>query len=169
MTRLLAAVRERSGEEPAARSTASDERTSRRGLRTALVGFGLLALSYLGYRRVRSDEPLPSTDELSETARDALPDDWRGASIDEFLGDDAGEEETDGEESGTSDGDGDDAEATDPDRSTDEMPGADRSTEAIEERAEEDVREEPAEPGEMAVDEDVADEESASDEGDENT
>lgn len=114
-------------------------------LRTAVLGVAALAAGYLVGRRVLRMRGA-STDSLRERAGEALP----GNGVEVPIGG-TGEDEADeaevgaGEETGA---DGDDEPA----------PGADPSLEEIDERTASDVEEEPAEPGEMQVDEDVVDE-----------
>lgn len=156
MARLLPSVR---GESEAAEPTLDvavkrEDSTRRKGLRKAALGLGVLAVAYVASRRAGSGEIAP--DELRERASEALP---------------TGEAESSGEpESGAEivermqGGEGDGAAGAEPiaeylsgggrsDELTDE-----RSEELIEERTEEDAHEDPAEPGEMHVDEDVVDE-----------
>jgi len=156
MARLLPSVR---GESEAAEPTLDvaverEDSTRRKGLRKAALGLGVLAVAYIASRRAGSGETAP--DELRERASEALP---------------TGEAESSGEpESGAEivermqGGEGDGAAGAEPiaeylsgggrsDELTDE-----RSEELIEERTEEDAHEDPAEPGEMHVDEDVVDE-----------
>lgn len=108
-------------------------------LRTAVLGATALAAGYLvGSRLARG----ASADALRERAGGALPGDGVDVPI---VGD--GEDE---EAGGESDGDA--------------APGADPSLEEMDERIMDDVEPEPAEPGEMHVDEDVVDEATDEDE-----
>ena len=157
MARLLPSVR---GESEAAEPTLDvavgrEDSTRRRGLRKVALGLGVLALAYVVSRRAGSGETAP--DELRERASEALP---------------TGEAESSGEpESGAEivermqGGEGDGAAGAEPIAEylsgggrSDERSGEltdERSEELIEERTEEDAHEDPAEPGEMHVDEDV--------------
>jgi polyhydroxyalkanoate synthase len=95
------------------------------------LGLGLLGLVYAASRRAGSGEPARSPGEVRETVGDAVP----GAESEPAI-----EEPAEGG------------------MAEDTLPGEDRSTAEIAERAEENVEEEPAPPGEMAVDEDVVEE-----------
>lgn len=101
-------------------------------LRTAVLGAGAVAAGYLLGRRILGSGG-PAPDDLRERAGEALP----GNGVDVPIGDT------------TEDG----VEADE-----DVAAGADPSLEEIDERTQSDVKEEPAEPGEMQIDEDLVDE-----------
>ena len=96
------------------------------------MGAGAVVAGYLlGRRLLGSGGPAP--EDLRERAGEALP----GDGVDVPIGD-------------TSDDEGEEDEEV--------APGADPSLEEIDERTGSDVKEEPAEPGEMQLDEDLVDE-----------
>ena len=115
-------------------------------LRTAVLGLAAVAAGYVAGRRLLRLRG-GSTDSIRERAGEALP----GNGVDVPIGGTDEEEEAEDEETGgsTDGGSGADDEPA---------PGADPSLEEIDERTEPDVSEEPAEPGEMQVDEDLVDE-----------
>lgn len=129
-------------------ATDADATTSELTLRTAVLGAGAVAAGFLlGRRLLGSGGPDP--DDLRERAGEALP----GDGVDVPIGDTGTDEES---------GDEDENEAG--------AAGADPSLEEVDERTQSDVKEEPAEPGEMQIDEDLVEEtidEEADDETDE--
>lgn len=142
----------------------SADRSSRAGLaRKALAALVAGAAAYLVVRRVR--DLRPSVDDIPEIVDEATPIDGETIPIGEPDGEseDAGDvidEATERIDDATERIDGDETEGgsaandlADADAIQDEA----RSAEEITERAEENVQAEPAEPGEMTVDEDVAD------------
>jgi hypothetical protein len=100
-------------------------------LRKALLGLGLVGLAYAATRRAGSGETDLSPDEVRETVDTAVSGGEGGPSFDEPAASEVDDEP---------------------------LPAEEVSTAAIEERAEENVTEEPAPPGEMAVDEDIVEE-----------
>ena len=138
-----------------------------RGARTVrnliLLALGLVAVAYAARRYVglpeavpsREDveelqERVPSTDELREQTTDAMPDEFQEIPIGERG---AGDESAAEESTGTDVPD-DVTEAVDDAETNVDMTAGERSPEEISERADETV----PEPGEMAVDEEVAEE-----------
>lgn len=125
-------MRERTEAEPSKRSVAGDDESSSSGaLRKALLGLGLVGLAYVAARRAGSGETELSPEEVRETVDDAVS----------------------GGEGGPSFGNPAASEVD-----SEPLPTEGASTAEIEERAEENVTEEPAPPGEMAVDEDIVEE-----------
>lgn len=118
-------------------------------LRTAVLGATALAAGYLvGSRLARG----ASADALRERAGGALPGDGVDVPI---VGDGEDEDRGEGTAADEEAGGGSDGDAA---------PGADPSLEEMDERIMDDVEPEPAEPGEMHVDEDVVDEATDEDE-----
>ncbi|NHN47139.1 hypothetical protein G9464_05935 [Halostella sp. JP-L12] len=150
MARLLSSLRGESEETETTLDVTVEREdptpSPRKGLRKAALGLGVLALAYVASRRAGSGEVVP--DELREKASDALPTD---------TGESTGEPE-----SGAAivermhGGDGDGTAGAEP--IANYLSGEGPSDEVIAGRAEEEVDEEPAEPGEMNVDEEVVDE-----------
>ena len=141
-----------------------DERSRTVDLRTALLGAGALAAGYLLGRSLRSAS-------VRERAGAALPGNGvdvpivgSGESDAEVAGTDPTLEEVDerteggveGATGGELAGDLEESDAEDTDEGVETVGGDLESVE--EERAEEDIEEEPAEPGEMHVDEELAEE-----------
>jgi hypothetical protein len=125
MTRLSAPVRGTTGEE----STAADASGRSSGLlRKLLAAAAVAGLAYVVSRRLSAADAVPSVDEARARATEAVPDRATAPA--------AGGEAVD------------ESDAAD-------LPGKERSDEEIAERAEQDIDEAPAEPGEMTVDEDV--------------
>lgn len=120
-----------------ATSGGAGQQRSRRGVYMLLLGLGLLAGAY-AFQRARSSDSTVSADAVRERAGEALPVD-----------------ESDLPVVGSTDATGPEEES---DVADEELPGEDRSPEELEERTEEDIQEEPAEPGEMNIGEDVAEE-----------
>lgn len=150
VARLLPSTRPR-------REEATDDGTTlgELDLRTAVLGIGALTAGYLVGRRLASTVRA-STGGLRERAGEALP----GNGVDvPIVGRDEGEaaEEDEAEVAGT------DPSLEEVDERTGQPDGEDRQTGGTT-RVEEDVGDEPAEPGEMQVDEDVVEEAAASDE-----
>lgn len=108
-------------------------------VRKAALALGVFALVLVVVRRVRSSGGAPVVGDTGAGHDRDSSDDTYDISFDESA-------ETAAREAG---------ESARPD--DEELPGTDRSAEEIEERAEDDVEETPAEPGEMTVDEDVVD------------
>lgn len=109
-------------------------------LRTALLALAVGAVIYFLLRRRRSAEPNLPIDEVRETAEEVL-EGGREIPIGDPIREDLEAEDAV-------------AEPDVNDADLDEQPSA----EEVEERVEEDVQERPAEPGEMTIDEDVAEE-----------
>lgn len=107
--------------------------------RKLLLALGVFAFAWVVSRRLRSGRGRPTTDDAA-SARGDTRDRARQIPIEE-SGTAASERAT-----GTT-GEADEG-----------LPGEDRSDEEIQQRAEPDVEEEPAPPGEMEVDEDVVEE-----------
>lgn len=121
-------------------ATDADATASELNLRTVVLGAGAVAAGFLlGRRLLGSDGPAP--DGIRERAGEALP----GEGVDVPIGDAGADGESD-DEAGVA--------------------GADPSLEEVDERTQSDVKEEPADPGEMQIDEDLVDE-ATEDEGDE--
>ncbi|WP_232702678.1 hypothetical protein [Halobacterium wangiae] len=137
MVRSLASIRKGAVGSADGGSSAGDDSSSSL-LRTVLLGVGLAGVVYVVVRKLRAG---------GRSADDS--DDWYQLSIQESVG-----EASDAESGGADDADVTTAGAG----ADDELPGEERTDEEIEERATADVQEEPAEPGEMNVDEDVVDE-----------
>lgn len=168
-------------------SAAADPPTassSRRFAKHLLTAAGLLGFTYLVLRVLgpRDDVPVQSVDEVQADVEDAVPDEIQRRAADAVPGDrletirnrtsatvpdditeisiegprsEASETDPDVEPSADADEDGGDVlEETE----TNADYAGERADEEIAERAEPDVQNEPAEPGEMAVDEDVAEE-----------
>lgn len=149
-----------------------DEQSRTVDLRTALLGAGALAAGYLLGRRLRS-ATRRSTGQFRERAGAALPGDGVEVPIVGSNDADAGVagadpalEEVD-ERTGRDVGELPEREIDKADAGDAEEGELDAGMEGLEERAEDDIQEEPAEPGEMHVDEELADE--LLDEGDEET
>lgn len=123
-------------------STTGEGGSFRSALRKAILAVGVVGLAYLAARRFGASggERSPRTGEAGTDVGES------GVSIelDEGSGTGGEDDENDGEHDANLEK-GDDA----------DLPGRDRSSTEIQERAEEDAHEQPAEPGEMTVDEDV--------------
>lgn len=113
------------------------------GTRRFLALLGLLGLAYAVARRLGVDA-VPSAGEVRQTAGDALPGDAHEITIREPGEADESADEADDE--ADADGEG----------GAGESPETDLPAETVEERAVDDPHEEPAEPGEMGVDEEIA-------------
>lgn len=162
--------RESKAKKPLGESLPSESSgSSGSGLRRVLVGLGVAALAFLAARRVRKSGRTPSMDEVKETVGDVRSGEAFEIPIGE-TGEAAEGSETGAEWTGTTEGaigkepmpgedlsSGKDEERTG--EGVQEEPTEteeDLSPEAIEDRAAEDAHEEPTEPGEMSVDEDIA-------------
>ena len=122
-------------------ATDAEANTRQLNLRTAVLGAGAVVAGYLvGRRLLGSGGPAP--DDIRERAGEALP----GNGVDVPIGDT------------TEDGVEEDE---------DVAAGADPTLEEIDERTQSDVTEEPAEPGEVQIDEDLVDEATEEDETEE--
>ncbi|QLG48756.1 hypothetical protein [Natrinema halophilum] len=131
-----------------------------RYVRYLLIAGVVLAFTYAVRRLFGSnDGGIRSVDEFQERAADAVPDELTEPTATIPIGEPGDDEpETDDEvpaETNEAPAGADDADAID-ETATNAEYAADRSDEEIAERAEPDVRTEPAEPGEMTVDESVA-------------
>ncbi|WP_408957480.1 hypothetical protein [Natrinema sp. 74] len=136
----------------------ADSSSGSRLLRYALVAGGVLALAYVVGRLRGSSEGgdgIRSVDEFQERAAAAVPDELSEPVATIPIGEPGDEEEsTEAETSAAGEG----ADAIDEAETNVDITDGDRSDEEIAERAEPDVSADPADPGEMAVDEGVADE-----------
>ncbi|MFC4438139.1 MULTISPECIES: hypothetical protein [Natrialbaceae] len=139
------------------RSTNSLLRTFRIGwiARLAIVGAALVVLANLVDRYLESIGPVATVDDVRKQRGGSTP---QGRTRIEIGSPDGTERadsatETDGSDDGREDDEHVDDEQTNVDLTDEE-----RSSEAIDERAEPDVQDEPATPGEMTIDESVADE-----------
>lgn len=112
-------------------ATDADEAASELTLRTAVLGAGAVAAGFLLGRRLLGSGG-PGAGGLRERAGEALP----GDGVDVPIGDTS----------------------TDDDETEAGAAGADPSLEEVDERTQSDVKEEPAEPGEMQIDEDLVEE-----------
>ncbi len=133
--------------------------------RYLLIAVGVFLVAYIVARvRGSSDDAI---DEMRDRATDAVPDDPTQAATetldraDEVATIPIRESESDDPEPDAEsppETDDDDDDVIDDAETNAEYTDGERSADEIAERAESDVQEEPAEPGEMAVDEDVAEE-----------
>ncbi|WP_225335115.1 hypothetical protein [Halomicrobium urmianum] len=114
--------------------------TPETGMRRLLTLLGLVGVAYAIARRLGVDA-VPSAGEVRRTAGDALPGDAHEITI---------------REPGEADEEGDDGTETDAEAEAGEPTEADLPAEAVEERTVEDPDAEPAEPGEMTVDEEIS-------------
>ncbi|MFC6716458.1 hypothetical protein ACFQGT_19635 [Natrialbaceae archaeon GCM10025810] len=133
----------RAGANPNQRGASGD--TGGGLLRTILVAGLVAAVAYVVSRRLRRREGVPNLESVRETAREHAPIDGQPIPI----GEPSGADETSGDERGADGG------AAGP---SGETLGDEPSDEEISELGEENVQDEPAEPGTMTVDEDVVDE-----------
>jgi hypothetical protein len=130
-----------------------------------LLGLGVAGLAYLAARRVRTNQGTPSMGEVRETVGDVrsgeafeIPIDETRQKAKDAIGSVGGGEKRDADESETGAGAGEGAGTTEGAIGNEPMPGEDISDPEIEERAAEDAHEEPKQPGEMTVDEELAEE-----------
>ncbi len=141
MSPSLFSRRERTSDEPE-RAAVPDGGGSGGRLLRALAGLGVLVMGYVAARRLRSGSGGAAANSLPESASDAGPVGVRpGEGRQSFSGGEAVSVDVEGV--------GESAEADD------ELPGEDRTPAEMAELAEADAREEPAEPGEMEVDEEL--------------
>lgn len=147
MTRSRLSVSHRHEDETPADGTAhGGDRSGRSGLRTALLALGAAALAYVALRRAR-DRSDASAEGTAGRSADVGAGFGRDIPVEEAG---AGRREESGDErAGTGEAAG---EGPSPDETN---LGRERSDEEVEARGEPDVQTEPAEPGEMTVDEDV--------------
>lgn len=119
-----------------------------------------VVLAYLASRRAGSGDGAPSIQEIRDAVEpgSAGEDDEAGGGIGAGGGSASGVRQRDFEGASSNEGDAADA-ATGVDI------GTDRSADEIEQRAESDVRTEPAEPGEMTVDDEVVEDLVGEDDG----
>ena len=141
--RLLPSVRGSTGEEPTVAPTADADGRGTGLLRRLLVAAAVVGLAYAASRRLSTGETAPSADEVRGRASDAIPDRLTEAPAGMVPGD---------ESAGGADAAGGESPAS---PAATGMPGEERSEEEIAERAEDSIQQEPAEPGEMNVDEEV--------------
>ncbi|WP_254524918.1 MSCRAMM family adhesin SdrC [Natrinema caseinilyticum] len=143
------------GRDPTAKSAATaDSSFGSRLARVLLVAGVVIGLGYL-VRRLRGsrEDGSEPVDEFRDRAADAVPDELSEPAVSIPIGGRADDERDAGDEAVADRTDAEGREETANAEYTDE-----RSDEEIAERAESNVRTEPAEPGEMAVAEDVAEE-----------
>ena len=125
------------------------------GLRTAVLALGLVGLAYVAARRLRSSGASPIAHRRDETVRDAGPGDVRPGEGRRSFSDESGGPGEGGRRE-TAQGEGTQERNQGAIESDgDSLPGPDLTSEKLEERAKTDANEEPAEPGEMTVDEDI--------------
>lgn len=181
MIRLPTSVEERSRTDEGGRRTRVDARHQSRGgfARKLLAALAVGAAAYLVVRRLRSLPVVPSADDVRDRAVDvSLEDPWTipigepGEELEAVDAEPSAEEALPDEPGADDRSDEPDVDESPAETGTDEQPagsGTDelpeddlltdegRSDEEITERAEEEIQEGPAEPGEMAVDEEVVD------------
>jgi polyhydroxyalkanoate synthase len=152
-----------------AEDAAGDDRSSGSRFRKALVGLGLLGAAAVLFKRRRdlpaSAEELRGPAPAASDETDAVSIDLDSSAEDEASAERdsrAGGEASDGDESDAEEGDATGAEI---DSVDDELGDGEDVSEAVEERSVEDAHEEPAEPGEVHVDDEVVEE--VADEGEE--
>lgn len=152
VSRLLPPTRRSTEQETTVSPTSSDERSSRSGLRKAILALGIIAIAYVARRRARSGgagragpstdqlrEKMP-TDRIREKAGEALPEEAAKIPIGNPGGD-----ETESDDTGTG------SVGTDRDAPA----GTDRTLEEADERTEMESPEEPGAAGEGTVEEET--------------
>lgn len=123
--------------------------------RLAIVGAALVVLADLVDRYLESIGPAATVDDVRKQRGGSTP--QGRTQIDIGAPDEADRTDSATETDGPDDGSEDD-ESVDDERTNVDLTGGERPSEAIDERAESDVQDEPAAPGEMTIDEDVVDE-----------
>jgi hypothetical protein len=117
--------------------------------RLAILGIGFVVVADAVIRRLESIGPTTAVDGVRKYRGGSVPHDQTRIGVDDA--------EPPDEAAPANESDADD-QPVDNEETNVDLTDGERSTEAIDERVESDVQDEPATPGEMSIDEDVADE-----------